>query len=204
VSFSKWREIWGRFHGRGTYPHELAFLLKLPMRSLILSPRKLAARLHLQKSFRVLEVGPGPGFFSVHIARSVPAGRLELFDIQHEMLEKARTTLSRAGVGNIGFTQGSGTALPYRKDSFDVAFLVAVLGEVPDPGACVESIRPTLRAGGILSITELPGDPDALPQAEVCSLAEKHGLSFLEEFATRRGFTMNFEKPASDREPSDD
>jgi hypothetical protein len=24
------REIWRRFHGRGTYPHQLAFLLELP------------------------------------------------------------------------------------------------------------------------------------------------------------------------------
>lgn len=42
-----WREVWNRFKGRGAYPHQLAFLLLNPLRSLIFSPRQLAARLHL-------------------------------------------------------------------------------------------------------------------------------------------------------------
>ncbi len=35
-------------------------------------------------------MGPGPGFFSIDVARAIPEGRLELVDIQIEMLQKAR------------------------------------------------------------------------------------------------------------------
>ena len=40
-------------------------------------------------------------------------------------------------------------SLPYRDDVFDVAFLVAVLGEVPDPAARIASVARVLRRGGL-------------------------------------------------------
>ena len=176
------------------YPHELAFLLRLPLRSLILSPTQLASRLHLQPGARVLELGPGPGFFSPRIAADLPNGRLVLCDLQREMLDKARTRLRHAGAANADFTQASAEALPFQPGSFDVAFLVAVLGEVPDPEACLAALARVLRRGGVLSITELPGDPDALSPAEVERLARPHGFELAETFPIRRGFTINFRR----------
>ena len=73
--------IWRRFAGRGVYPHELAFLLLLPFRRIWLSPAKLIRHLRLSPSDRVLELGPGPGFFSAGVARAVPDGRLVLVDV---------------------------------------------------------------------------------------------------------------------------
>ncbi len=202
MNLARWRDVWRRFHGRGTYPQELAFLLDLSLRNFILSAPALANRLHLRPDSRVLEVGPGPGFFSVEIAGAVPAGRLELFDIQREMLAKARAKLRRAERANTGFTQGSAECLPFKPDVFDVAFLVAVLGEVPDPSACIAWIRVVLRPGGLLSITELPGDPDALTEPAVRELATRNGFEFTETFPVRRGFTVNFRKVVMSAEPS--
>ncbi len=193
----KWSDIWSRFSGRGAYPHQLAFMLLIPIRSLILSPRALVARLHLNAEARVLELGPGPGFFSGAVARSVPRGHLCLADLQREMLVKARRRLRRAGLVNVSFTQASATALPFASGVFDVVFLVAVLGEVPDPAGCLRSIGQCLRAGGLLSITELPGDPDAMSESEVSSLARAEGFERVETFPTRRGFTINFRKPTN-------
>jgi hypothetical protein len=39
------RRVPFRVRGRGTYPHELAFLLRLPLRGFILSPADLVRRL---------------------------------------------------------------------------------------------------------------------------------------------------------------
>jgi hypothetical protein len=47
VATHGWREVWDHFNGRGAFPHQLAFLLLNPLRSLIFSPRELVARLHL-------------------------------------------------------------------------------------------------------------------------------------------------------------
>ena len=66
------------------------------MQRLILSPKKLADRLHLKEDFNVLEIDPGSGYFSVEVARCIPQGHLELFDLQKEMLEKARHKIEAA------------------------------------------------------------------------------------------------------------
>jgi CAAX protease family protein len=198
MSIANWRDVWRRFSGRGTYPHELAFLLRLPGRGLVLSPRKLVERLHLKGDSRVLEIGPGPGYFSVQVARGIPHGQLVLFDLQREMLQKVRTRLRRAGVTNVRFIQGDAQALPFRLGGFDVAFLVAVLGEVPDPAACVMSLGRVLQPGALLSITELPGDPDALSLDEVGALAEASGFELAETFPVPGGFTVNFRRTRAD------
>jgi CAAX protease family protein len=190
-----WRDVWSRLTGRGTYPHQLAFLLLIPLRSLIFSPRQLASRLNLKDNARVLELGPGPGFFSVEIARRVPQGRLCLVDIQHEMLQKARARLRRAGLDNVSFAQASASALPFAPESFDTAFLVTVLGEVPDPASCLAELRRALRPGGLLSITELAGDPDRLSADDISALAKAAQLEYAETFPMRFGFTINFTRP---------
>ena len=192
----EWRAIWKRAQGRGTaYPHQLAFLLELPLRKVLLSPRRLVSRLHLRADDRVLEIGPGPGFFSVEVARRVARGRLELFDLQRELLVKARRKLTRTQQHHTGYVQGDARTLPYRDDTFNVAFLVAVLGEVPDPPACLRETARVLKAGGLLSVTELPGDPDFTPLPELRALAEGAGLAFAERFGSDRNFTANFRKP---------
>jgi ubiquinone/menaquinone biosynthesis C-methylase UbiE len=131
------------------------------------------------------------------VARSIPRGHLYLVDLQREMLNKARSRVRQAGLENASFTQANATALPFAPGVFDIAYLVAVLGEVPDPGACLESIRRSLRPQGILSVTELPGDPDAIAEPDLMALASAKGFQHLETFPVRgRGFTANFRKPA--------
>ena len=192
TAFGRWRDIWSRFSGRGTYPHELSGVLLFPLRRVIFSPGQLLAQLHLTNTSRVLEVGPGPGFFSLDVARAVPDGRLELVDIQHEMLEKARRRLRRAGIRCAGFTRASAVALPFRPNQFDAAFLVAVLGEVPDPKACVASLAGLLRPGGRLVVVELPGDPDAMSEDELRGLASGTSLRFVESLRVARATVTAF------------
>ena len=130
-----WRDVWRRFQGRGTYPHELAFLLTLPLRRLLLSPRTLVARMRPRPDAQVLEIGCGPGYFSAAVARSVPSGRLVLYDIQAEMLARARQRLRRREVANAAFVRGDAGELPFRPAMFDLVFLVTALGEVTEPEA---------------------------------------------------------------------
>ncbi len=183
-----------RFFGRGIFPYRFSATLDFPLRRLILSPRTLADRLHLQKDYRVLEIGPGPGYFSKEVARRLPYGRLELFDLQKEMLKKVRRKLESAGLQNGGFVRGDAAALPFGASKFDRVFLVAVLGEVGDPSACLREIRRVLRPSGILSVTEQPGDPDFLPLPVVRSLAEQNGFQFIESFGRGKNYTVNFGK----------
>ncbi len=190
----KWTDIFRRFGGKGTYPHELSFILDSPLRRLLLSPERLADRLHLAEDFWVLEVGAGPGYFSVEVARRLPAGRLILLDIQQEMLLKARRKIAKARLTNVDFVQANATCLPFGRGIVDVIFLVTVMGEVADPATCLCDSFRVLRSGGLLSITEQQGDPDALSLATVRSFAEKQGFELLEIHSKGKNFTANFRK----------
>ncbi len=193
-ALSRWRDVWRRFSGRGAYPHELAFVLTLPVRRFLHSPELFAARLAPAPDARVLQVGPGPGWFSSAVARTVPRGRVVLFDLQRPMLARARRRLRRADVANFDLVQGDATRLPFGAASFDTAFLFAVLGEVPDPAAAVRELARVLRPGGLLSVTETLGDPDALSREEVAALAQSAGLRPDDEIALRLAFTQHFRR----------
>ncbi len=182
--------------GHPAFPHQMAFILELPLRKLILSPREIADRLQLRAASEVLEVGCGPGFFSVEIARRVPEGHLELFDLQPEMLEKARRKLERAGLQSVvGYTAGDARELKLPDASFDVAFLVSVLGEVPDPRKCLAGLHRILRPGGLLSITESLPDPDFYRFSALRSLVEEEGFRLAERFGRNWSYTANFRRP---------
>jgi len=129
------------------------------------------------------------------VAARVPRGSLVLLDLQREMLGKARRRIQRAGASNVGYVQGSATELPFADASFDVVVLVAVLGEVSDAAACVASIQRVLRPGGLLSVTEVPGDPDALPAEEVQALVGTRGYVAAGVTTDRAGTTTRF-RPA--------
>ena len=87
MCWAEFKDILKRGFGRGTCPHQLAFLLESGLRRFILSPDRLAERLELKEASRVLELGPGPGYFSRAVARRVARGYLMLVDLQHEMLQ---------------------------------------------------------------------------------------------------------------------
>ncbi len=78
------------FATKGVFPHEWAFTLLFPLRNIFLSPEKLIRRLDVKENYKVLEVGPGPGYFSIPVARKLKNGKLYLADIQSEMLEYAK------------------------------------------------------------------------------------------------------------------
>jgi ubiquinone/menaquinone biosynthesis C-methylase UbiE len=163
--------------GNFPYPHWAAFLLDNPVRRLFANPGDLAAALELTGSETVLELGPGSGFFSREVAGRLPHGRLELFDVQPEMLAKARRKLDDAGHQNVGFHSGdAGAGLPFGDDTFDVAFSVSVIGEVRDKPSCLRSLARVVKPGGLLVFMEGFPDPDRLSAAELRELAEPQGF----------------------------
>jgi ubiquinone/menaquinone biosynthesis C-methylase UbiE len=162
--------------GRGVYPASRARWLLHPFRRLIMSPRRICARLALKPSDRVLEIGPGPGWFSPQIARAIPDGRLVLFDIQREMLAMADQRLKAAGVANYQLVEGDAESLPFEPASFDAVLLVTVLGEIGDPGRALREIRRVLQPGGRIVVTEQLGDPDHVQRNSLEAMVAASGL----------------------------
>ena len=126
---------------------------------------------------RVLEIGPGTGYYTLDIAEWVaPEGRVEIFDLQQEFLDHTMRRAAERGLGNVNPTQGDATALPYEDDSMDAVVLNAVLGEIPDPGAALGEIRRVLRPDGRLLVGELFGDPHFTTQAALRRQGADAGL----------------------------
>ena len=57
--------------------------------------------------------------------------------------------------------------MPFASETFDVVFMVTVLGEVPDRAAAVKEAARVLRPGGEFSVTEAAGDPDRVRKNEL-------------------------------------
>jgi ubiquinone/menaquinone biosynthesis C-methylase UbiE len=186
-----------RQKGAAPYPHQAAFLLNNPVRRVLSNPARKADSIGLTGSERVLEVGPGPGFYSVQIARRLTYGRLDLFDLQTEMLDKARRQLELAGFHDVGFTTGEASdGFPYPEHTFDVAFLAAVIGEVPDKPACIRSLGRVLKPGGQLVFAEAFPDPDRMSVRELRDLVEPENFVFVQATGNRWHDMVRFRRPA--------
>ena len=55
--------VWSRALGRGVFPHQMSWILDLPGREAIMSARMVADRLPVRPDARVLEIGPGSGYY---------------------------------------------------------------------------------------------------------------------------------------------
>ncbi|MCP3965840.1 MAG: methyltransferase domain-containing protein [Lentisphaerae bacterium] len=133
------------------------FTLLIPFRNIFLSPSKLIKRLKLKDNHTVLEIGPGPGYFSPKVAKFLTQGKLVLTDIQQEMLDLARKRLDKRGIKNVKYKLCDGMSLEFDSKSFDRIFMVTVLGEVENKDIYLSEIHRILKDDGILSISELAG-----------------------------------------------
>lgn len=164
------------FAGKGVYPASEAGWLVHPLRRIVMSPRRMVGRLALKPHELVLEIGPGPGWFSPSIARGVPEGRLVMLDVQPEMLAMAGKRLKAAQIGNFDAIVADAVRLPLRDAAFDAAFIVTVLGEMSDPLAGIMEVARVVRPGGRILIAEQLGDPDHIKKPALLGLANQAGL----------------------------
>jgi len=96
-----------------------------------------------------------------------------------------------------GYVCGDAARLPFQDGSFDVAFMITVLGEVPDPAAAVAEAVRVLRPQGCLSLTEAAGDPDRIKPAELDRLAGDAGLTKDASWPGLLAATYNYRKPSA-------
>lgn len=150
--------VWSRRYP-GPMPYLLRWVLLLPRGPH--SPRHLLKILQPRRGERILEVGPGVGIHALPVASSlVPGGVLDVLDVQQEMLDELVRRAAKAGVTNIAPEQGDAQTLPYDDHVFDAAFLIGVLGEIPDELGALRELRRVLKPGGRLVVGEVFVDPD--------------------------------------------
>jgi ubiquinone/menaquinone biosynthesis C-methylase UbiE len=134
-------------------------------------------RLEIRPGQRILEIGPGPGRLLIPAARRVlPGGEAVGVDIQPGMIERLKARADRAGVTNLQAILGDATRPHVPEASFDLVFLCTALGEIPDRAAALGQCHRALKPGGVLSVTEIIGDPHYQSRSVVRRLAEAAGF----------------------------
>ncbi|MBU1099296.1 MAG: methyltransferase domain-containing protein [Bacteroidetes bacterium] len=187
-------DVLKRFVSKGVFPYQYAFTLLIPLRNIFLSPKQLINRLMLKENYTVLEIGPGPGYFSIKIAKELSKGKLVLADIQQKMLDYARKRIEKKGLKNVEFKLCSGETLDFENDYFDRVFMVTVIGEIEKKDEYLKEIYRVLKKGGILSISELAGDPDKIEKEDLRELIEPKGFKLTHQFGSNKNYTLNFTK----------
>jgi len=187
------RERYGR---GGPIPPSQAFILLNPQRARLHPVGELLPVFRVREGATVLELGPGPGYFSVEASRLVgPGGRVVCVDVQPGMLAMLRERLARARTAHAYPVAGDAARLPLRDGCIDAAFLVTVLGEIHDRPAALAELRRVLKPGGALSILETLTDPDYQLEASVRDLCAAYGFTSPELRRQRLGYTLSFTAP---------
>jgi ubiquinone/menaquinone biosynthesis C-methylase UbiE len=138
---------------------------------------------------RILEVGAGSGCYALEVAEELlPGGTVDIVDGLPDRLEDAVGAARERGLDNVSPTLGDGRYLPFGDSWFDAAYMIAALGDVPDPPAALAELARVLRPGGRLAIGELNGDPHRVDPLRLDRNAAVAGLRVLRRFDRRCGY----------------
>lgn len=137
----------------------------------------------LPQGSSVLEVAPGPGYFSIELAKR-GSYAITGVDLSHTFVGMASKNASQAGV-QVRFLQGSASNLPIPKDNFDFLLCRAAFKNFANPMGALREMRRVLRPGGRGIIIDLKGD--ASP-AEINREVDNMGLPWHNRILTKLAF----------------
>ncbi|HEU0022922.1 MAG TPA: class I SAM-dependent methyltransferase [Dehalococcoidia bacterium] len=102
----------------------------------------------------VADIGCGPGFFTIPIAKSLSNGKLYALDIDDEMLEACRQRVTAARLGNVEVLKCGEFDFPLGPGSLDGLFLAFVMHHSPDQPRFLQAVRKLMRPRGWCTILE--------------------------------------------------
>ena len=114
----------------------------------VLDPQTVFGYLPLRVYQEIADIGCGPGYFTIPLAKYAFDGKIHAIDIQQEMLDKAQAALDEARLTNGVMHLSKESKLPLDDDSIDGALLVNSLLEATKPSALLKEARRALRRGG--------------------------------------------------------
>ncbi len=168
-------------------PYGQRFWVELPHPSI--TRTRLLEVLEPRPGERVLEVGPGTGYYTLAVAERLgKEGRLDILDVQEAMLDHTLRRAGAAGLTNVFPTRADARSLPYPDATFAAAFTCLALGEIPGPGAALAELRRVLRPAGRLVVGESYLDPHVVRPRKLRELAQDAGLGFQRQTPGRLGY----------------
>lgn len=162
-------------------PVERAGSLDNRIRRWLQNPQKILLP-YIKEGMTVLDLGCGPGFFSIEMSRMVgTSGRVIASDLQEGMLRKIREkiqgtdledriTLHKCEEDTLGLS-----------DTIDFVLAFYMVHEVPDKERFFSEIASLLKPGGLFLIVEPPFHVSKKAMLETVRKAQNSGFTFVEK-----------------------
>ena len=97
---------------------------------------------------RVVDIGCGPGYFTIPLAKALVEGKLYALDIDNEMLDACRERIAQARMGNVEILKCDEFDFPLEAGSLDGIFAAFVIQQSPDKLRFLQAVRQLLRPRG--------------------------------------------------------
>lgn len=141
-------------------PWWMGYLLASPVRRWVQKPETLLAS-YVKEGMRVLEPGPGMGFFTLPMARMVGStGKIIAVDIQSRMLENLRRRAGKAGLIErieTRLAQPHALGIADLSGSVDFVLAFAVVHELPSAESFFLEAAAAMKTGAKLLLAEPAG-----------------------------------------------
>jgi ubiquinone/menaquinone biosynthesis C-methylase UbiE len=154
---------------------------------------KIAKQLRPDADF--LEVAPGPGYFSIELAK-LGSFHITGLDISHTCVQIARENAREQAV-SIDFRQGNASAMPFESSMFDFIFCRAAFKNFSQPIEAINEMHRVLRPGGRALIFDLRKD---VSHEDIDAYFKNSGRSLFDSFLTKLAFSTFLVKRAYMRE----
>lgn len=161
-----------------------------PARAAWQKPDEVLRALHLRPGQTACDVGAGPGYFTLRLARAVtPEGHVFAVDVEPKILDALRDRVAKAGARNVTPVLGLGDDPLLPAAACDLILIVDTYHHFRDGTAYLRRLRGALRPGGRLVNVDFHkratplGPPLAhrLAREDFLRDAEAAGFKLLEE-----------------------
>ena len=119
---------------------------------------RLVSLVEIQPVHQVLDVGCGPGFYTMTLAQR--CGRAIGIDATPELLARAREEARQRGLRNLQFIEGDAEHLPFPTHAFDVVTSRAAFHHFVHPERVLAEMKRVLKPNGRVLIADMIASED--------------------------------------------
>jgi len=117
-------------------------------------PQSMIALVPIHNDHKVADIGSGPGWLSIPLAKYVYSGTCYAVDVQADMLKHVKEQGEAAKLGNIETVKSEENKIPLDNESLDGVALSNVLNEASRPKTLIKEAARLLKKSGWISIVE--------------------------------------------------
>lgn len=109
---------------------------------------------YLKPGVSIIDCGCGPGNITIELAKRVAPGLVIGIDADESSLAMARKSANEQDVDNATFKLSDIYKLPYKNDTFDIAYSHAVFSNLQKPVQALIEYTRVVKSGGFVAVRE--------------------------------------------------